>query len=191
MDITGKVKGTLLLTRVRYLRGMGATMASRVLARLTREDRELLDGTLLLPALWYPADVLWRLEQAIAAEAANGDRASVLVDVGQFAADKSFGANGVLRAYVREDDPHALLREVQNIHLMLRGYGKREYERVDERAAVVRAGLERGRDGDDCLTTVGWLRRAIELCGGRDVQVTETACLARGGGCCEYRCEWR
>jgi len=190
MEIDGKVKGTLLLTRVKYLRGMGPTMAQQVLDHLPPDDRELLTGNLLLPTLWYPAAMLWRLEQAIAAEAAEGDRARVLLDLGHYAADRSFGAKGALQAFVREDDPHALLREVQNIHLMLRGYGKREYERVDDHAALVRAAQER-RDRDDCLTTVGWLQRAIELCGGREVRVTETACIARGDGACEYRCEWR
>jgi hypothetical protein len=191
METTARVKGALLLARMKYVRGMGPTTARKILDRLPAADRELLDGMLLLPAIWYPADVLHRLDGTIAEVLANGDRAAVLLDLGHFSADLNLGPTGFLRPYLREDDPHGLLREVPRIHASLHGAGRRTYVWAGDRAAVLRSLGGSGNEGDDCLTTVGWLKRAIELCGGRDVQVVETACLARGGKCCEYRCEWR
>jgi hypothetical protein len=186
-----RVKGALLLARMKYLRAQGPSVLRAVLATLPPSDRELLDGMMLLPALWYPAEVMDRLDSAIAASLANGAREAILLDVGQFSADLNLGPSGVLRAWVRENDPHALLREVPRIHASLHGGAERIYQRVGDHSAVVRSVRRDGREGNDCLTTVGWLRRAIELCGGRDVEVVEALCLAKGAPCCEYRCEWR
>jgi len=187
----GRVKGMLLISRMKYLRAHGAGAMRAALASLPPSDRELLDGTMLLPSLWYPAEILDRLDEAIATSLADGERSAVLLDVGHFSADLNLGPAGVLRAWVRENDPHALLREVPRIHASLHGGAERAYERTGDRSAIVRAARVDGREGNDCLTTVGWLRRAIELCGGRDVRVLEAGCLSKGGACCEYRCEWR
>jgi hypothetical protein len=191
MEGSRRVKGALLLARMKYVRSLGPTTARKVLDRLPAENRELLDGMHLLPAVWYPAEVLARLDAAIGAEVSPGDPAALRVDIGLFSAELNLGPGGVLRPYVREDDPHALLREVPRIHASIHGDVQRTYERVHDRLALVRTIEASGHEGDDCQTTVGWLRRAIELCGGRDVQVVETCCLGRGGECCEYRCEWR
>jgi predicted hydrocarbon binding protein len=68
--------------------------------------------------------------------------------------------------------------------------GRRTYEKVGERGALLRTFDAGSVTVADCLTVVGWHERAIELCGGRDVKVTEAKCRARGAPHCEYRCEW-
>src|SRR5512138_1156103 len=191
MDHNEKVRGALLLGRLRYLRGLGAMAARRILDSLEGEDRKLLEEGGVQPAEWYSATLLQRLDGAIAATAANGNREAVLVAIGQATADASFGLTGALRHHVGKHDPHALLREVSRVHAGLQGAGERGYARVGARTAQLRAVRGHRNGGGDCLTNVGWLRRAIELCGGLDVQVSETACIGRGGSCCEYRCEWR
>ncbi|HSM91527.1 MAG TPA: TIGR02265 family protein [Anaeromyxobacteraceae bacterium] len=190
MDRSRKVKGTILVSRMKYLRVQGRDAVGAVLDRLTAEDRDLLDGMLLLPSAWYAAGILKRLDGAITAALAKGERSAMLLDLGQFSADTTLGPGGVLRPWLRDDDPHALLREVPRIHASQHGAGRRTYERIGERAAVVRTLASDGFEGDDCLTTVGWLKRAIELSGGRQVHVAELTCLSRGAPCCEYLCEW-
>jgi hypothetical protein len=191
MNYKGKVRGALLLARLRYVRSLGVERSLRILASLEPEMRMGLDERKIVPSSWYPAELMLKFDEAIAAEAANGDRAAVLVAIGQFAADASFGPTGPLRPYAGQNDPHALLRDVPRVHAGLAGGGTRGYARVGARAALVRAVKGHRNEGGDCLTNVGWLQRAIERCGGRDVQVVETACIGRGGSCCEFRCEWR
>lgn len=191
MDYSGKVRGALLLARLRYVRSLGATRALKIVASLEPELRVILDERKIVPSGWYAAEVVRALDQAIAHEAAGGNREAALVAIGQFNADASFGPTGPLLSYAGQNDPHALLRAVPQIHAGLAGAGARGYARVGARAALVRAVQGHRNEGGDCLTNVGWLQRAIERCGGRDVQVVETACIGRGGSCCEYRCEWR
>jgi uncharacterized protein (TIGR02265 family) len=185
----GKVKGTLLIARMKYLRAQGEEACERVLRRLAQVDQAVLRG-MLLPSTWYAGDLMQRFELTIAAVLARGDRRALFLDMGQFSADTNLSANGVQRAYVRQDDPHFLLRNVPRMYSAQHSDGTRTYEQTGLRSAVIRT-----LDGDlpaqeDCLTAVGWLRRAIELSGGRAVQVDEAQCRATGASCCEYRCSW-
>lgn len=191
MDFDGKVKGAPLLARMRFVRSLAPEASSAILGALEEGDRRFLEGTELRPERWFPAEVLLRLDAAIASALGNGDRSAVLVALGEFLAEACFGPTGALRPLAVARDPHALLREVPRVHPDLHGAGARGYARIGARAALVRASKGHRNQGDDCLTNVGWLRRAVEICGGREVRVTETACVGRGGNCCEYRCEWR
>lgn len=185
----GKVKGTLLLARMRYLRARGPQSADRVLRRMTEGDRAVLEAS-LLPSSWYPADLLLRLEMTIAAVLSRGDRLRMFVEMGRFTADTNLGPSGLQRPYVREGDPHFLLRNLPRLYGSQHTVGTRTYEPAGARAAVVRTMEAEDVSADDCLTAVGWLARAIEMSGGRSPRVLETQCRARGGRCCEYRCEW-
>jgi uncharacterized protein (TIGR02265 family) len=183
------VKGTLLVSRMRYLRARGADEAERVLRRMSSEDQAVLRG-MILPSSWYPADLVVRLEMTIAALLSRGDRRQLFVDMGRFTADANLGPNGVQRPYVREGDPHHLLRHVPQMYAAQHGGGTRVSEQTGPTSAVVRTLAGEDATADDCLTAVGWLKRAIEISGGRVVLVEETRCRARGADACEYVCRW-
>jgi uncharacterized protein (TIGR02265 family) len=184
----GNVKGTLLLARMKYLRARGDEDAERVLRRMTVADQQALRG-MLLPSTWYPAGLLLRLELTTAALLARGDRRQLFIDLGRFSADTNLGPTGVQRAYLRDGDPHYLLRNVPRMYSAQHSDGTRSCEETGPKSATVRT--EGGEtSADDCLTTVGWLKRAIELSGGRIVTVEETRCRARGATSCEYVCRW-
>ena len=184
-----RVKGTLLIARMKYLRARGEEDTERVLRRLGADDQQVLRG-MLLPSSWYASELVSRLETAIVALLARGDRRELFLDLGRFSADANLGQNGVQRPYVRPDDPHFLLRNVPRMYSAQHSDGVRTYEQTSATGAIVRT-LDGGDPSlEDCLTAVGWLRRAIELSGGRIVTVEETQCRVRGAPCCEYVCRW-
>jgi uncharacterized protein (TIGR02265 family) len=182
------VKGTLLIARMKFLRAQGKAPADAVLRDLSEADQAVLQG-ILLPSTWYPADLLTRLERAIAATLARGDRARALSDMGRFSAQANLGPGGVQRPYVREGDPHHLLERVPRMYVSQHTTGRRSYERSGERSAIIRS-FDEDAVPDDCLIVVGWLQRAIELSGGVEVRVVETQCRMKGAPHCEYRSEW-
>ncbi len=186
---TGKVKGTLLLARMRYLRARGDETTDRILRRLPESDQVVLKG-MLLPSSWYPAVVLQRVDTAAAALLARGDRRHFFMDLGRFSAETNLGPTGVQRPYLREGEPQFLLRHVPYMYAAQHEGGRRTYEQNGERGAVLRTFDSEEADAEDCLTAVGWLQRAVELAGGRNVRVNETLCRARGAPHCEYRCNW-
>ncbi len=183
------VKGTLLIARMKYLRAQGTDSGERVMRRLSQADQAVLRG-MLLPSSWYAADVLLRLEMTIAAVLARGDRAALFKDMGRFSADTNLGEKGVQRPFLRENDPHFLLRNVPRMYTAQHSDGTRTYEQTGLRSAVVRTLTGEAPNAEDCLTTIGWLKRAIELSGGVTTVVEETQCRALGASCCEYRCSW-
>lgn len=185
----GKVKGTLLISRMNYLRAQGPESAERVLRRLTVADQATLKAQ-LDPAAWYPADLLIRVELTIAALLARGDRSAMFLAMGRHTAEANLGPAGVHRAFLREGEPHHLLRSVPTLYAASHTSGSRTYEASGVRAAVIRTHGAEETTPDDCLTAVGWLGRAIELSGGKTVKVVETHCRSRGASSCEYRCEW-
>ena len=186
----GKVKGTLLLARMRYLREQGAGAAERVLRHLTAADQSVLNGV-LLPGTWYPADVLLRLEMTIAAVLAHGDRSRMFLDMGRMSAEANLGPRGLQRAFLREGAPQFLLERVPHLYASHHSNGTRTYEAAGPFSAVIRTFGGEAANAEDCLTAIGWLERAIELSGGKGARVVETRCQARGAECCEYRCEWK
>jgi uncharacterized protein (TIGR02265 family) len=187
---TGKVKGTLLLARLKYLEAQGPERAGRVVRHLSKADQEALRG-IVLQSGWYPADLLLRLEMTAAAILSNGDRIRLFLDMGRFSAATNLGPTGVQRAFVRDGDPQRFLADVPRMYSAQHSSGRRVHEATGERAALVRTFGDEEMVAEDCLTTVGWLQHAIELCGGRGVSVVETRCRSRKAECCEFRCEWQ
>jgi predicted hydrocarbon binding protein len=43
----------------------------------------------------------------------------------------------------------------------------------------------------DCRTVIGWHRKALEICGAKDVEVVEEECRANGSQVCRYRVSWQ
>jgi uncharacterized protein (TIGR02265 family) len=185
----GNVKGTLVIARMKYLRARGEEETERVLRRMSGADQQILRG-MLLPSSWYPGDMLVRLEMTAAAILSRGDRKQLFLDMGRFTADTNLGPNGVQRPYLKEGDPHYLLRNVPRMYSAQHSGGVRSYEETGPKSATVRTVEGEEPNADDCLTAVGWLKRAIELSGGKIVTVEEAACRARGGACCQYVCRW-
>jgi uncharacterized protein (TIGR02265 family) len=183
-----RIKGGVIKARLEFVRARaGEAGLAEVLGRLSREDQEVLRGW-ILPITWFPLELNLRLDDAIAAVLSPGDRERVFLEMGRASADSNLA--GPHRPYLREGDPHFLLRAAPQIYSAYYNVGRRTYERTSDTSAVLRTYDAEDVTRTDCLTVVGWHERAIELCGGKDVRVTETRCRTRGDPCCEYHCQW-
>ncbi len=185
---TPGIKGGVILSRLKYVREMGGEPALQaILGRLPPADAKVLSGW-VLPISWYPLDLYLRLDDAIASVMSPHDRRSVFLAMGRASADANL--SGPQRPFVREGDPHFLLQAAPQIYAAYYAVGRRTYERAGPTSGVLTTHDAENVTETDCLTVVGWHLRAIELCGGKDVQVVETRCRARGDAVCEYRCQW-
>ncbi len=183
------IKGGVLLSRLKYIREAGGESALQaILARLPPDDAKVLSGW-LLPISWYPLDLYLRLDDAIASVMSPHDRTSVFLAMGRASADANL--SGPQRPFVREGDPHFLLQAAPQIYSAYYAVGRRTYERTGETSGVLTTYDAENVTETDCLTVVGWHVRAIELSGGKDAQVVERRCRARGDAVCEYRCSWK
>lgn len=181
----GATKGVVILARLAFVDELGAKGRDAVMAALSPADRAILDD-MVLPSSWYPFDLYERLDAAISRVVGSGD--DLFRRLGEHSAAHNLGA--AHRGYVRDRDPHGLLRQAPSIYRLYYDTGERSYERVSDTQALLRTVGSRTYSRTDCLTVVGWHTKAITMCGGRNVRVTEPLCRARGGSACEYVCEW-
>ena len=181
----GSVKGGVIQSRMAFVKDQkGAEAAERVLAHLTEEDRKQLKS--ILSASWYPFELNKRLDAAIAAEVGMGDKVFRLMGI----KSAEHNLNSTHRAFIAQKDPHGLLKRAAPIYSMYYNTGNRTYEQLGEKKAALRTFESTTYSKEDCQTVSGWHEKAIEMCGGQNVRVSEARCRARGDQMCEYICEW-
>lgn len=187
MKSSGNVKGSVLASRLAYVREQRSeTALARVLGRLPVPDRTVLGG-MLLPFAWYPFETNERLDRAIADELGVGEE--IFLRLGAKSAEDNL-TSASQRHYMDDRNPQGLLKNTSAIYKVYYDTGRRDYEKRGAHSAVLRTHESLSFSPSDCLTVVGWYERAIQMCGGRNVRVIESRCRARGDDVCEYSCEW-
>ena len=181
-----QVKGSVLKARLAFVEEhAGADAVGRVLAGLAADDQQALKTIVTMK--WYPFDLGKHLDEAIVREVGGGRR-EFFERLGAASADKNLTT--LHKAFVVEGDPHAFLAKAPQIYALYYETGRREYQRTGEREGVLTTYDAETFSAPDCLTVVGWHRRALELCGATAVRVVEEECRARGGAVCRYKVSW-
>ncbi len=163
----------------------GAEGTERVLTAFDPEDQRLLRS--LLPVRWYPFDLGRRLDEAIVT-VLGGGRPAFFERLGEASADQNLTT--LHKAFVTPNDPQLFLSKASQIYAMYYQTGRREYQKTGEKEAVLTTYDAETFSAPDCLTVVGWHRRALELCGATGVTAVEEECRATGGAVCRYRLRW-
>lgn len=181
-----QVKGAVLKTRLAFVEEQGGRdAAQKVLALLPPDDQRALK--IVFTSNWYPFETSKRLDDAIVQVIGQGDP-GWFERLGEASAARNLA--GVHAGYVTKGDPHAFLAKAPQIYGMYYEAGARTYERTGDRKGVL---VTRGAEtfsAPDCLTVVGWYRKALDLCGARDVRVGHPECRATGGAVCRYEVSW-
>lgn len=181
-----QVKGSVLLSRLAFVEQHGGVDAvERVLATLTPAERTQLRN--LVAIQWCPFELGRRLDDAIVTVLGSG-RPQFFERLGAASADANL--TGVHKAFLTPGDPQAFLAKAPQIYKLYYDTGRREYAQTGPTAAVLTTHDAETFSGPDCLTVIGWYRRAVEMCGATNVQISEDECRARGGAVCRYRISW-
>jgi uncharacterized protein (TIGR02265 family) len=183
-----QIKGAVLKARLTFVESQsGREGVARVLDRLPPDDQRSL--RMLFTSNWYPVTLCHALDEAIVTELGRGRR-EVFEQLGAASAERNLGAEGVHAGYLTPGDPHGFLAKAPQVYAMYYEQGRREYARTGDTSAVLTTFDAANVDANDCLTVVGWYRKALELCGARAVKVSETECRAQGGRVCRYELSW-
>ena len=181
-----QIKGSVLKSRLAYVdEHFGKEGRERVLHALADDDRKALN--MILTVKWYPLELGTRLDDAIVRTLGDG-RPEFFEKLGAASADKNLGS--VHKAFLTEGDPQGFLARTPSIYAMYYEKGRREYEKTGEKSGVLTTHEAEVFSAPDCLTIVGWYKRALEMCGATGVRVVEDECRARGAKVCRYRVSW-
>lgn len=181
-----KVKGSVLRSRLAFVEeNFGKDGLQKVLDTLEETDRKALD--VMLPSSWLPFEVGKRLDDAIVSAVGSG-QTEFFERLGVASAERNLTT--VHSAFLTPGDPHAFLAKAPQIYRLYYQTGRREYERTGEREGVLTTHDAETFSAPDCLTVIGWYKRALEYCGARNPQVVEEECRAKGAAVCRYRVSW-
>jgi uncharacterized protein (TIGR02265 family) len=181
-----EVKGSVLKSRFAMVEELGGPDAvERVLAAMAPPDRDALKTVVAVG--WYPFDLGTRLDDAIV-RTLGGGRAEFFEKLGEASAEKNLG--GAHKSFLAPGDPHRFLGRAHAVYAAYYKSGHREYQRTGEKEGVLTTYDAEAYSVPDCLTVVGWHKKALEMCGCTGVRVVEEECRARGGPVCRYRVSW-
>ncbi len=181
-----QIKGTVLKSRLAFVEEhFGADGLRRVLEGLGGEDRQAL--TMVLPVKWYPFEVGKRLDDAIV-QVLGGGQPTFFIRLGEASAEKNLTT--IHRGFLTPGNPHAFLAKAPVVYSLYYETGRREYEKIGAKEAELITYEAETFSAPDCLTVMGWHRKALEMCGATEVRIAETECRAKGGQVCRYRLTW-
>ena len=181
-----QIKGCVLRARLQFVEeNFGRQAGEQLVQSLGADDQQKLRS--ILNSQWYPFDLGTRLDDAIVRLVGKGDR-DFYERLGEASAFRNLTT--VHAAFVTEHDPHAFLRKADEIYSAYYEKGHRDYRQTSPTSGVLTTRDAPVATVGDCGTVVGWHRKAMEICGARDVEVVEEECRAKGGSVCRYRVSW-
>ena len=181
-----QIKGSVIKSRLAFVeQHAGKEGLEQVLATLSREDQDALKH--FVAVQWCPFELGRRLDDAIVRVLGRG-KTQFFERLGAASAETNLTT--VHKAFLTHGDPHAFLAKAPQIYRLYYDTGHREYERTGEREAVLTTFDAETFSAPDCLTVIGWHKKALEMCGVSNVRIVEEECRARGGTVCRYRISW-
>lgn len=181
-----QIKGSVLKSRLAFVeQHSGRDGVQKVLDTLSADDRRTLGITLAVA--WYPFELGKRLDDAIVRVLGRG-RTDFFEKLGEASAEQNLAT--FHKGFVTRGDAHAFLSKAPAIYKLYYETGRRVYERVGEREGVLTTHDAETFSAPDCLTVVGWYRKALDMCGVGGVSIVEESCRAKGGDVCRYRFRW-
>lgn len=181
-----QIKGSVLKTRMAFVEEhSGKDGVERVLATLPPADRQAL--SMILTVQWYPFELGKRLDDAIVRVLGNG-RPEFFDRLGVASAERNLAT--IHKGFLAPGNAHGFLEKAPTIYRLYYETGRREYRKTGERSGEITTHDAETFSAPDCLTIVGWHRRALELCGVKNPKVVEQECRAKGGSVCRYAVTW-
>jgi hypothetical protein len=181
-----QIKGAILKSRLAFVeQHSGKEGVGRVLAGLPQNDQRIL--RMLFTSNWYPFELGKTLDDAIVRVLGEG-KLEFFERLGAASAEKNLAT--VHSGYLTKGDAHGFLAKSPSIYSLYYEAGRREYRQTGPREGVLTTYNAQTFSAPDCLTVVGWYKKALEMCGLRGVTVVEEECRAKGGAVCRYRVKW-
>jgi len=181
-----QIKGAVLKSRLAFVQDQfGTEGLQRILASLPDSDQRTL--RMLFTSNWYPFDLGKALDDAIV-RVLGGGKSEFFERLGAASAEKNLSS--IHTGYLTRGDAHGFLSKSPSFYSLYYETGRREYTQAGPKEGVLVTYDAETFSAPDCLTVVGWYKKALEMCGVKGVKIKEEECRARGGAVCRYRVSW-
>ena len=182
------IKGLVIQSRLDYLENHDdQRLWKTVLQKLSEPTRQAVGEQVFLTNL-YPFRILKELDTVLG-ENLDQPLEKVFRDIGEHFAvtilDRYF------YNYIEMQDPQAFLAQIRNLYPYLWNFGQYFYQKSDNHSASVRFEYDEDIHKPYCWFTQAFLKKGIEICGGKAVALQEETCGAEDGEACSYVLTWK
>lgn len=182
-----KIKGSIIKSRLAFIEEhFGNGGLKRVIHSLPKNYSTVLSG-LVLAMSWYPFELGCALDDAIVKILGKND-ITIFEMLGEASAEKNL--RGVHKNFL-EKNPVDFLKKTPAIYKFYYDKGYREFIQKGPNEGIITTYESETFSVPDCLTVIGWYRKALLMCGAKDVQIKEEKCRARGDNVCSYKIAWK
>lgn len=182
------VKGSAFASRIRWVQlNQGEAGVARLRGEVSPELGEILDSGAAM-ARWYPFSLFVEVNEAIDRVFGKGDL-GLVKQLGRHGADANLTT--IYRLFFKVGTVKWIMARAARLWGMHYDSGILIVDQSPGREVTLR--IERFAEPHrvHCLSVQGWAERSVELSGGREVQLDELGCRARGDGSCRFRITWR
>lgn len=182
----GKVKGTIVMNSVKYIKSHGEKGRSLVPQHLAH----YLEGR-ILPTSWHPEQDHLELMEVTAElfSPGRGDSLEVWEEISRATSPVYY--EGPYRSLVRHGDPTRTLASYGALWKLRHDTGEIEVVPQDERSTRIRLSGYVLSSPKMCASIQGSLIGLLEHAGARDVVASHDRCTARGDELCEWELRWK
>jgi hypothetical protein len=182
-----QVKGSVLAARVAYLESLGPELSALVRERLSPGLRERIDAK-ILPNVWVSLREVNELTRVIDEVSGTGDgrRAE---EAGRFACDANLTT--LYRAFFRLGNIGFIIKRAAAAWRVHYDFGDMQVVSSERKRVHLRLAGVPEPDESHCRAVMGWMVRAGELTGCKDVARKVLACRTGGAPACEWELTWR
>ena len=181
-----KVKGVALMSRIGIIkRSFGDAAWLKVLDSMSARDRETLERGMLASS-WYPEELYRDLNLAIDKALGVGNP-NLFLKIGEMTGEE--GLTGVYSSKVKADVMQTVER-APGLWRMFHATGDVKIETVGENHVRVQISGYAMPHREHCKGLGGWIRKIVELSGGKNPIQRETKCVVKGDSFCEWELRW-
>lgn len=181
------IRGLLIQSRLDYLeKTEGHPTVQKVLNKLDASVRQAIGEQVFISNM-YPFHLLMNLDHAIG-ESLNKPLNEIFAEIGTQYADLIL--DRYFFNYIELQDSQKFLAQIKNLYNYLWNFGKYSHQKIEPGRALVQFDYDEDIHKPYCWSMQAFLKRGIEICGGREVQLTESECEAEDGDACVYHLSW-
>jgi hypothetical protein len=181
-----KVKGSVLRARLRYVEERAGDDGYRRFVEALAPATRAIVAERILANAWYPFAAYIEISEVIDRQLGAGDLA-LCHELGRYSCDTNLPT--LYKIFFRMADPLYIIRRVAAAWRV--NYDEGSMTVIDEGDHMVLMRMESPtRHRAHCLSVRGWMVRAGELSGAKEVRVVEQ-CRMLGDPHCEFQVRWR
>jgi hypothetical protein len=181
-----EIKGTVLIDTLQAIKARaGEPEVAKILAQLDGEGKAVFGG-LISPSSWYPLDIFVDFLEADIRETASGNR-EVLIARSEKVIEGQL--HGIYKVFVKLGSPEFVIKRISAVHSTYFRGVQIIPEIEDNRAVIKYVGFKSGH-AIMGYVILGFYRKALEICGAKDVRVNFTIPISAGAEYAELIITW-